>query len=345
MKTALTILLLSLASTTHSGVAHAGPETSLREFGSSQVKKGVRSLGMGGNGATFGNYSIGYRDASSAIADYGVTHFTDTGNDVHFVAVGVTTPKFWDGTAAIAIIALAEWGTGLKMHLKSPAFAKGADFVARSEDEAIVARLSKYVGRGISLGVQVGWEGAKWSGSEVKTGGALDFSTVYLPSAGFGATWHNRHLIVGLRGLLTNDWETRKDATSETSGWVRSWEFRAGIAVHPFAGTTIDAGWVGLYRTSAIDNTQSYQNAFVAGIEQVLWSNHLAIRAGWNESSPTAGLTVKIDRTRLDVAYVHNLGVDRTKGAFGNANEAVLATLNVDFSPAGQKHSRVTLRP
>lgn len=34
------------------------PEFSLREFASGQIKKGVRSIGMGGDGATWGNYSL-----------------------------------------------------------------------------------------------------------------------------------------------------------------------------------------------------------------------------------------------------------------------------------------------
>jgi hypothetical protein len=38
----------------------AGPETALREFAGGQVKKGVRTIGMGGDGATTGNYALVY---------------------------------------------------------------------------------------------------------------------------------------------------------------------------------------------------------------------------------------------------------------------------------------------
>jgi hypothetical protein len=34
------------------------PELSLREFASGQIKKGVRSIGFGGDGATGGNYAL-----------------------------------------------------------------------------------------------------------------------------------------------------------------------------------------------------------------------------------------------------------------------------------------------
>ena len=46
-------------------IAHAGPETSLREFASGQIKKGVRSIGMGGDGATLGNCALVFRDAGA----------------------------------------------------------------------------------------------------------------------------------------------------------------------------------------------------------------------------------------------------------------------------------------
>ena len=42
----MTAILLSLGRT-----ASAGPETSMRELASGQVKKGVRTIGMGGDGA------------------------------------------------------------------------------------------------------------------------------------------------------------------------------------------------------------------------------------------------------------------------------------------------------
>ena len=60
------------------------PEFSLREFASGQIKKGVRSIGMGGDGATWGNYSLVWRDSSTALLDAGVT-----AADIDLICVGL----------------------------------------------------------------------------------------------------------------------------------------------------------------------------------------------------------------------------------------------------------------
>src|SRR5260370_19883272 len=87
--------------------AYAGRETSLREFAGGQVKKGVRTIGMGGDGATTGNYALVYKDAGGAIFDEGVVRFSDTANFFSFNAVGFTTPAFWHD-AAFYVIALSQ---------------------------------------------------------------------------------------------------------------------------------------------------------------------------------------------------------------------------------------------
>src|ERR1700745_4160429 len=63
------------------------PELAIREFSSSQIKKGVRSIGFGGDGATWGNYGLVWKDAGTALVDYGDTSYTN-GNDFHFAAAG-----------------------------------------------------------------------------------------------------------------------------------------------------------------------------------------------------------------------------------------------------------------
>ena len=78
-----------LATLTLACVAHAGPETALREFAGGQIKKGVRTIGMGGDGATTGNYALVMNDAGSAIFDEGLVRFLDTGNFFTFSAVCV----------------------------------------------------------------------------------------------------------------------------------------------------------------------------------------------------------------------------------------------------------------
>lgn len=313
-----------------SATAWAGPETALREFSSSQIKKGVRALGMGGNGATVGNYSLVYRDAGGALADYGNTYFYDTGNDVQFVAVGFTTPPFWKD-AAFYIIAMSAWGSDLRMHLRSPAFAAGADFRGEASDQAVFAKFAKKLPRGFAVGGLFGWERSALSAAAEAGTGNLTYTTVWLPSGGAGVSWENRRLLVGVRALLSNDWETRRDPSGSASGWLRSWEFRAGVAVKPWRGAIVDCGYVGLWRSSAVDKTGSYVNAFVLGFEQEAWRRHLWLRAGWNESAPTVGLSARVWPFKLDVAYVHDLGIDRSNAAFGHHNDAVFATLNYEY--------------
>jgi hypothetical protein len=312
-------------------VAMAGPETALREFASSQIKKGVRTLGLGGDGATIGNYSLVYHDAGGAVADYGVTSFSDTGNSIHFVAVGLTTPQFWHGSA-FYLIAMNEWASGLALHLTSPQYAKGADFRGEASDQAIFAKFAKPLPRGFAIGGLFGWERSALSAANSAGAGALTYTTTYLPSGGVGASWEGRRLIAGVRALLSNDLETRRDAISTSSGWLRSWEFRAGVAARPYPGTTLDVGYVGLWRSSAVDHTESFTHAIVAGIEQRIWREYLTVRAGWNESSPTFGLSARWRRFKLDAAYVRNLGIERSKGVFGHTDDAVLFTLNYDYA-------------
>src|SRR5579864_3807960 len=100
-------------------VLHAqSPEISLREFASGQVKKGVRSIGFGGDGATWGNYALVYRDTGTALLDYGSTSFTN-GNVFTFTAVGFTTPQLWHGLAVYAI-ALSQHATEIDAKLTAP---------------------------------------------------------------------------------------------------------------------------------------------------------------------------------------------------------------------------------
>jgi hypothetical protein len=73
------------------GFGQTSPDLAMRDFSSGQIKKGVRSIGFGGDGATWGNYGLVWKDAGTALVDYGDTSYTN-GNDFHFVAAGATTP-------------------------------------------------------------------------------------------------------------------------------------------------------------------------------------------------------------------------------------------------------------
>ena len=56
-------MLLALSGT----VGAQSPELTMRDFSSSQIKKGVRSIGFGGDGATWGNYGLVWKDAGTAL--------------------------------------------------------------------------------------------------------------------------------------------------------------------------------------------------------------------------------------------------------------------------------------
>lgn len=95
------------------------PELSLREFASGQIKKGVRSIGMGGNGATWGNYALVWRDTCTALVDGGASIYPNN-NAFSFTAVGVNTPDLWHRLALYAI-ALSQYASNIATTLKSPA--------------------------------------------------------------------------------------------------------------------------------------------------------------------------------------------------------------------------------
>src|ERR1700751_3102073 len=103
LRAAVTVMgLLTLHDWTHA----QSPELSMREFSSAQIKKGVRSIGFGGDGATWGNYGLVWKDADTALLDYGNTRF-DNGNTFQFSAVGLTSPALWHGLA-IYVIAMTQ---------------------------------------------------------------------------------------------------------------------------------------------------------------------------------------------------------------------------------------------
>lgn len=87
-------LTLALTLTAPQLARAQAPELAMREFASGQIKKGVRSIGFGGDGATWGNYGLVYRDATTALLDGGATRYGD-GNTFTFTAVAATTPALW----------------------------------------------------------------------------------------------------------------------------------------------------------------------------------------------------------------------------------------------------------
>jgi hypothetical protein len=67
------------------------------------------------------------------------------------------------------------------------------------------------------------------------------------------------------------------------------------------------------------------------GFEQALLDTHLALRFGLDETSPTAGLSLKFARYKLDAAYVDNMARSRVGNLFGDNSRSFLLTFTFDY--------------
>jgi hypothetical protein len=57
-----------------------------------------------------------------------------------------------------------------------------------------------------------------------------------------------------------------------------------------------------------------------------------------DETSPTAGLSVKVPPFNLDIAYVRNMARSRVDELFGTESNSILATLTVDYGAIHRDH-------
>jgi len=304
----------------------------MREFASGQIKKGVRSIGFGGDGATWGNYALVYRDAGGALIDYGRTGYTD-GNAFSFTAVGVTTPDLWHGLAVYAI-GLAEHATDIDLTLHSPGLGSaGAPSRGDGADQAIFVKVAMPLGHGFSAGVLLSYETSQFNAVPTDgSSGYVKYRTSWRPSGGLGVTWQpHERVLLGVRALFNNDWEVRTDQLGTAEGLARSYEYRVGASVSPWKGCLLDAGMTILDRANAIAGTHSVQVGPNLGIEQALFESHLVLRVGLDEQSPAAGLSLRFMPIVLDVAYVHNMAISRVDTLFGETNNAVLVTFTLDY--------------
>ena len=317
-------------------IAHAGPETSLRELASSQIKKGVRSIGMGGDGATLGNYALVHRDAGTAILDYGLVHFSDTGNDFTFTAVGFTTPTFWDD-AALYVIAMSQHATNVRVWSATAPTPSKPPSTGDGSNQAVFVKLAKPLGKGFSAGVLLSYELSQMT--LLPDGGApsIDYRTAWRPSGGAGLTWTpTEWLLAGIRVLASHDQESRTVGIGTTgaaarSGLLRSYEYRAGVAVFPWTGAILDLGVAALDRRDGLADTATLKVAPTLGIEQAILSKSLWLRAGLDETTWTAGASVAASPFKLDVAVLRNLAAERTGDVFGKSNVAAIATLTFHY--------------
>ena len=331
------LVAATLALLVSSAALAQSPELSLREFASGQIKKGVRSIGFGGDGATWGNYSLVYRDASTALVDGGITAY-ENGNLFGFTAVGATTPPLWRGLAIYAI-GLAQSAQNIHAQLSSPGL--GPSPVATRGDggnQALFVKLAMPLPRRFAVGVLLSYEVSQYSA--VAATDTVRYQTQWRPSGGFGVSWQpSDRILTGVRVILNHDWERRLDRTGTQAGLARSYEFRAGLSGSPWRGALLDAGATLLDRANGIAGTEKLGGGANLGFEQAFHQRRYVVRAGVDECqlgfgdcTVTAGFSLKFAPINLDVAYLYDLGKARVGTLFGDHSHSVLATFTLDFA-------------
>jgi hypothetical protein len=308
------------------------PEFSLREFASGQIKKGVRSIGMGGDGATWGNYSLVWRDSSTALLDGGTTKYTNN-NQFGFTAVGVTLPPLKHGLTFYAI-ALSQYASNIAVSLKPPGTGNNAiPMQGDGSNQALFIKMAMPLGQGFSFGLLLSYERSIFDAvSDMNAQNYLRYQTSWLPSGGFGFSWQpNNRLLVGLRCLFNNDNETITDSISVYQGTNNTQEYRLGASIGLWKGALIDLGGNIRHRYNQIYGTSNTAVEPNIGFEQNLWQRHFVFRFGLDETSETGGMTLRFNPLVLDLAYVHNLAMARIGNLFGTSSNSILATFVFDF--------------
>jgi len=327
-------LAISLAAAT----ANAGPETALREFAGGQVKKGVRTIGMGGDGATTGNYALVYKDAGGALFDQGFVRFQDTGNLFTFSAVGFTTPRFWDD-AAFYVIALGQQGNGVRVWDNVAPSPSKPPSRGDLSDTSIFVKFAKPLSPSWSVGVMGAFELSQASLVPFNGAAPIRFHTSYLPSGGAGLHFHpDAHWQAGVRVILNHDNETREQGAVTKTGFLRSYEYRLGIAYSPWAGTLFDVGAAALDRSNGLENTTTFDIHPTLGAEQALVPKKVWARAGLDETTWTTGMSVAFSPIKIDLAYLYNLAAARTQDVFGKRNTSLIATINFQYDGIPRAH-------
>ena len=327
------------------------PELAMRDFSSGQIKKGVRSIGFGGDGATWGNYGLVWQDANTAVLDYGDTRFTN-GNDFNFQAVGATSPSLWHDLAIYAI-AMTEGTNDVKFLAKSPGLgATAVPVVGKGTDDAVFVKVAMPLAYGLSAGILLSHETSSFDVTSL-SGQSVKYETEWRPSGGFGVAWQSddKKWLFGFRALYNNDFERRIDSTGVAEGMAQGQEYRLGGSYQPWKGGLIDIGVTRLEKWNAIAGTHTVAYNPNLGFEQKVFDN-LTLRVGLDETSPTAGFTYRFSPFKLDVSYIHDMAKARVGDLFGTTSDSVLATLTFDFAPpksaptggAGQPSAEKVLR-
>jgi hypothetical protein len=312
--------------------AAQSPEILLREFASGQIKKGVRSIGMGGNGATWGNYSLTWRDSSTTLLNAGSTTYTNN-NHFSFTAVGVNLPRLKNGWVFYAI-ALSQYAANISLNLKSPALGSSATPTrGDGSNQAMFVKGARLLRNGFSFGFLLSYERSQFSANaEDNQPNFVRYQTKWLPSGGVGLTWQpGQRWLIGFRGLFNHDKETKIDNLGTYEGLNLAHEYRLGVSLGLWKGALLDLGGNMRYRYNQISDTRQTTFSPNLGFEQNFWNRQIALRCGLDESSATGGFTVRKLPIVLDVAYLNNLGKARVGTLFGLSSNSVIATLVYNY--------------
>jgi len=308
------------------------PEFSLREFASGQVKKGVRTIGMGADGATWGNYALVWRDSSNVLIDAGTTQYSNN-NKFGFTAVAATLPPLKNGLTFYAI-ALSQFASNIAVSLKAPGVGKTAvPMQGDGSNQALFVKMAMPLGKGFSLGLLLSYERSIFDAvSDIDPQNYLRYHTEWLPSGGFGFIWQpNNRLLFGLRCLFNNDNETIIDNASVFHGINSSQEYRLGASTALWKGALVDIGGNVRHKYNQIYASSSTTIEPNIGFEQNLWQRHFAFRFGLDETSGTGGMSLRFSPIVIDLAYVHNLAKARIGNLFGTSSNSILATFLFNF--------------
>lgn len=304
----------------------------MREFASGQIKKGVRSIGFGGDGATWGNYALVWKDAGTVLADAGDTGYSN-GNNFQFWAAGATTPLLWHDLA-IYVIALKQDSNDIHFMTASPAWGLRQPAIGQGTNQALFTKMAMPLGGGLSAGLLLSHEVSQFNAqSTVNATHTTQYQTDWRPSGGWGVAWEKpgSSLLVGFRALLNRDRERRTDALGSAEGSAQANEYRIGASYSPWEGALMDLGHTRLQRQNTLNGTNTTFEAPNIGFEQNFNANRMAVRFGLDESSPGAGFTAKFAAFKLDVAYIHNMARERVGDLFGANSQSLIMTLNFNY--------------
>jgi hypothetical protein len=241
---------------------------------------------------------------------------------------------------AIYLIALREDTNEVHFNLKSPGLGPGATPVSgNGVDQALFSKIAMPLGHGISAGVLLSYETSHFDARSLSdTSKTAHYETSWRPSGGFGVAWQpNKRLLFGVRALFNNDDEQRTDSHGLSEGLARSAEVRLGGSVAPWQGALIDVGGTRLEKRNAIAQSHAVSYEPNIGFEQALFGRHVSVRFGVDETSPTAGLSLKWMPVNLDLAYVRNMARARVGELFGTRSNSIVATFTVDYDALRKK--------